>query len=39
VAVRYAWSDNPVCNLFNKEWLPATPFRSDDFEMLTQPKP
>jgi sialate O-acetylesterase len=39
VAVRYAWSDNPVCNLFNKEWLPATPFRSDNFEMITQPKP
>jgi sialate O-acetylesterase len=39
VAVRYAWSDNPVCNLFNKEWLPVTPFRSDDFEMLTKPKP
>jgi sialate O-acetylesterase len=39
VAVRYAWADNPVCNLFNKEWLPVTPFRTDDFEMLTKPKP
>ena len=38
VAVRYAWSDNPVCNLFNTQWLPVTPFRSDDFEMLTKPK-
>ena len=29
--VRYAWSDNPVNpNLFNKEGLPASPFRSDD---------
>ncbi len=39
VAVRYAWSNNPVCNLFNKEWLPVTPFRTDDFEMITKPKP
>lgn len=38
VAVRYAWSNNPVCNLFNKEGLPVTPFRSDDFEMTTKPK-
>jgi sialate O-acetylesterase len=39
VAVRYAWANNPVCNLFNKEWLPVTPFRTDDFEMTTKPKP
>ena len=38
VAVRYAWANNPVCNLYNKEWLPVTPFRSDDFEMTTKPK-
>ena len=38
VAVRYAWSDNPVCNLFTTDGLPVTPFRSDDFEMLTKPK-
>ena len=38
VAVRYAWSDNPVCNLFSKEWLPVTPFRSDHFPMITDPK-
>ncbi len=38
VAVRYAWADNPVCNLFSKDGLPVTPFRSDDFEMLTKPK-
>jgi sialate O-acetylesterase len=31
VAVRYAWADNPVCNLFSKDGLPVTPFRSDDF--------
>jgi len=39
VAVRYAWSDNPVCNLFSKEGLPATPFRSDEFPPTPQPKP
>lgn len=31
VAVRYAWADYPVCNLYNKEGLPASPFRTDDF--------
>ncbi len=30
VAVRYAWADNPdKANLFNKEGLPASPFRTD----------
>jgi len=29
VAVRYAWADNPVCNLYNRAGLPAAPFRSD----------
>ncbi len=38
VAVRYAWSDNPVCNLFSKEGLPVTPFRTDSFDMITKPK-
>jgi sialate O-acetylesterase len=28
-AVRYAWADNPVCNLANKAGLPAVPFRTD----------
>ena len=31
VAVRYAWADNPACNLYNKEGLPASTFRTDDF--------
>ena len=35
VAVRYAWSDNPTCNLFNGAGLPATPFRTDDFPPVT----
>ncbi|MFO1484451.1 MAG: sialate O-acetylesterase [Verrucomicrobiaceae bacterium] len=39
VAVRYAWADNPICNLYSTDGLPVTPFRSDDFEMLTKPKP
>jgi len=30
VAVRYAWADNPTCNLCNAANLPATPFRTDD---------
>ena len=29
VAVRYTWEDNPVCNLYNSEGLPAWPFRTD----------
>ena len=39
IAVRYAWADNPVCNLFSNEGLPVVPFRTDDFEMITKPKP
>ena len=30
VAVRYAWADNPTCNLYNKEGLPASPFQTDE---------
>jgi sialate O-acetylesterase len=30
-AVRYAWANSPVCNLYNKEGLPAAPFRTDDW--------
>ena len=36
VAVRYAWADNPVCNLYSKDGLPVTPFRTDDFKMITE---
>jgi len=39
VAVRYAWADNPVCNLYSADGLPVTPFRTDDFPMTTAPKP
>jgi len=27
-AVHYAWANNPVCNLVNREGLPASPFRT-----------
>ncbi|MDA3799794.1 MAG: 9-O-acetylesterase [Kiritimatiellae bacterium] len=38
VAVRYAWAINPEgCNLYNKEDLPASPFRTDDWKVRTQP--
>ena len=35
VAVRYAWADNPVCNLYSRDGLPVTPFRTDDWEGVT----
>ena len=34
-AVRYAWADNPKCNLYNKEGLPASPFRTDEWPGVT----
>jgi len=37
VAVRYAWADNPVCNVYSAEGLPLTPFRTDHFPMITDP--
>ncbi len=38
VAVRYGWADHPVCNLFNRAGLPASPFRTDNFPAQTAPK-
>lgn len=35
VAVRYAWTANPTCNLYNRAGLPASPFRTDDFPLST----
>jgi sialate O-acetylesterase len=35
VAVRYAWADNPVCNMYSVAGLPLTPFRTDDFPGIT----
>jgi sialate O-acetylesterase len=34
-AVRYAWADNPDCNIFSRDGLPATPFRTDDWPGIT----
>jgi sialate O-acetylesterase len=31
VAVRYDWGQNPSGNLYNKQGLPASPFRTDDW--------
>lgn len=35
VAVRYAWADNPACNLYNGANLPAFPFRTDCWNGVT----
>lgn len=35
VAVRYAWADNPECNLYNGAGLPASPFRTDEWPGVT----
>jgi len=31
VAVRFAWANNPKCNLVNAAGLPAAPFRTDEW--------
>lgn len=39
IAVRYGWADNPDdANLYNKEGLPASPFRTDSWLGLTSGK-
>ena len=30
-AVRYAWAQSPRANLYNKDGLPGSPFRTDDW--------
>ena len=35
VAVRYGWANDAVPNLFNKEGLPASSFRTDDWPGVT----
>lgn len=37
VAVRFGWADYPVVNLTNRAGLPASPFRTDNFPLTTQP--
>jgi sialate O-acetylesterase len=39
IAVRYGWSDNPTCNLYNKAGLPAPPFRTDEFVLASASRP
>jgi len=34
IAVRYGWADWISCNLYNKEELPASPFRTDDWQSI-----
>lgn len=36
VAVRYGWANNPIVSLYNKEGLPASPFRTDDWPGVTE---
>lgn len=38
VAVRFGWANHPIVNLWNKDGLPASPFRTDTFPGLTEPK-
>ena len=38
VAVRFGWANYPVVNFWNKDGLPASPFRTDDFPMITDPQ-
>ena len=38
VAVRYGWGNNPDANLFNKEGIPASPFRTDNWKGITEGK-
>ncbi|MDR7370100.1 sialate O-acetylesterase [Flavobacterium aquidurense] len=38
IAVRFAWKAVPQPNLFNSENLPASPFRTDDWEVGVQKK-
>ena len=35
-AVRLGWANYPVMNLWNKDGLPAHPFRTDDWEVVKQ---
>jgi sialate O-acetylesterase len=35
-AVRFGWANYPVVNLWNKDGLPATPFRTDTWPGVTQ---
>ncbi|MFI0430240.1 sialate O-acetylesterase [Mariniflexile sp. HMF6888] len=37
IAVHYGWADDASdCNLYNNEKFPASPFRTDDWDMVTK---
>jgi sialate O-acetylesterase len=36
VAVRFAWDDSAQPNLFNSHDLPASPFRTDEFSLISE---
>ncbi len=36
VAVRYDWANNPDVGLYNKEGLPAAPFKTDNWKWITE---
>jgi sialate O-acetylesterase len=39
IAVRYAWADNPgPLDLYNRQGMPAAPFRTDDWKRVTTGK-
>jgi sialate O-acetylesterase len=38
VAVRYGWADDPEVSLYNGADLPMSPFRTDDWPMITKGK-
>lgn len=38
ISARYAWADNPIANMQNREGLPLTPFRTDKYQMVTDGK-
>lgn len=38
VAVRYNWADNPQGDLYSEIYLPAYPFRTDDWDGVTKGK-
>jgi sialate O-acetylesterase len=38
VAVRFAWREDALPNLVNGANLPASPFRTDQFPMVTEGK-
>lgn len=34
-AIRYGWANSPTCTFYNKADLPAPPFRTDDYPLVT----